>query len=83
MGEGIERIVVAGRRDGKLFVLADCSVEQASPDRWAGAVANAAAEWGASHVVAEANQGGAMVESVLKAVDAGLKVRLVHASRTE
>jgi len=74
-------IVVAGRRDGKLYVLADCSVEGASPDRWAKAVANAAAEWGASHVVAEANQGGAMVASVLKAADAGLKVKLVHASR--
>ncbi len=74
-------IVVAGRRDGKLFVLADCSVERASPERWAQAVAGAAAEWGASHVVAEANQGGAMVRSVLKAADPGLRVRLVHASR--
>jgi len=74
-------IVVAGRRDARLYVLADCSVEGASPERWAAAVARAAAEWGASHVVAEANQGGAMVESVLKAADAGLKVRLVHASR--
>jgi phage terminase large subunit-like protein len=74
-------IVVAGRRDGKLYVLADCSVEGASPERWAAAVALAAAEWGASHVVAEANQGGAMVRSVLNAADAGLRVRLVHASR--
>jgi len=32
-------------------------------------------------VVAEANNGGAMVESVLKAADFALKVRLVHASR--
>jgi len=74
-------IVVAGRADGKLYVLADLSVEGASPERWARAVASAAAAWGASHVVAEANQGGAMVASVLKAADAGLKVRLVHASR--
>jgi phage terminase large subunit-like protein len=74
-------IVVAGRRDGKLYVLADCSVEQASPERWARAVAGAVAEWDASHVVAEANQGGAMVKSVLKAADAGLRVMLVHASR--
>jgi phage terminase large subunit-like protein len=74
-------IVVAGRRDGKLYVLADCSVEQATPERWARAVAGAAEEWGASHVVAEANQGGAMVKSVLKAAEAGLRVNLVHASR--
>jgi len=74
-------IVVAGRADGKLYVLADLSVEGASPERWARAVAGAAAAWGASHVVAEANQGGGMVASVLKAADAGLKVRLVHASK--
>jgi phage terminase large subunit-like protein len=72
-------IVVAGRRDGELFVLADRSVEAGAPERWARAVALAVAEWGASHVVAEANQGGAMVESVLKAADSGLNVRLVHA----
>lgn len=74
-------IVVAGRRDGKLYVLADCSVDRASPERWASAVAVAAAEWGASHVVAEANQGGAMVKSVLQAADRQLRVKLVHASR--
>jgi phage terminase large subunit-like protein len=73
--------VVAGRRDGKLFVLADRSVAAGAPERWARAVAAAAEEWGASHVVAEANQGGAMVECVLRAADAGLNVRLVHASK--
>jgi phage terminase large subunit-like protein len=31
--------------------------------------------------VAEANQGGAMVKSVLQAADAQLRVKLVHASR--
>jgi phage terminase large subunit-like protein len=36
---------------------------------------------GADRVVAEANQGGAMVRSVLAAADAGLPVRLVHAGR--
>ena len=74
-------IVVAGRRDGHLFVLADRSVEAGAPERWARAVALAVAEWGASHVIAEANQGGAMVTSVLKAADSGPNVRLVHASK--
>jgi phage terminase large subunit-like protein len=41
----------------------------------------AAEQWCATHVVAEGNQGGAMVKSVLQAADAGMKVRLVHASR--
>jgi len=74
-------IVVAGRSAGKLYVLADATVSGASPERWARAVAGAAEAWGASHAVAEANQGGAMVTSVLNAADAGLRVRLVHASR--
>ena len=52
-----------------------------SPEGWASRVAAAAARWNAGLVVAEANNGGAMVESVLKAADSGLKVRLVHASR--
>lgn len=62
-------------------VLADCSVEKASPEQWAKAVANAAEQWNADRVIAEANQGGAMVESVLRAADVALPVRLVHASR--
>lgn len=75
-------IVVTGLGiDGIGRVLADCSVERASPESWARAVANAAREWQADRVVAEANQGGAMVESVLRAADCLMPVRLVHASR--
>jgi phage terminase large subunit-like protein len=74
-------IVVAGRSAGKIYILADCSIKGASPERWASAVAATATMWDAGYVVAEANQGGAMVESVLKAADTGLAVRLVHASR--
>lgn len=74
-------IVVAGRRDGKLYVLADRSVSGVSPEGWAMAVARAAIEWKASHVIAEANQGGAMVGSVLMAADPDLRVKLVHATR--
>ncbi|MEO0439906.1 MAG: terminase family protein [Pseudomonadota bacterium] len=63
------------------FILADCSVEQASPETWARAVANRAERSQADRVIAEANQGGAMVKSVLQAVSISLPVRLVHASR--
>ena len=47
---------------------------------WARKVAAAASAWGAHRVVAEANNGGKMVESVLRAADSALPVRLVHAS---
>lgn len=75
-------IIVAGLGAGdKAFVLADCSAEKASPEQWARAVANAADIWNADRVIAEANQGGAMVKSVLHAANIALPVRLVHASR--
>lgn len=75
-------IIVCGiGEDGIARVLADASVEKASPERWARAVADAAQAWSADRVVAEANQGGAMVEAVLRAANAVLPLRLVHASR--
>ncbi|NLR37894.1 terminase family protein [Novosphingobium sp. ERW19] len=75
-------IVVCGIGDDRIArVLADCSVEQASPERWARAVVNAAQAWSADRVVAEANQGGEMVSAVLRAAQANLPLRLVHASR--
>lgn len=63
------------------LVLADCSIGPASPEQWARAVAEAASVWDADRVVAEANQGGDMVASVLRAADVSLPLRLVHASR--
>jgi phage terminase large subunit-like protein len=62
------------------YVLEDASVAGLSPEGWARAVAACAARWGADRVVAEANNGGRMVESVLRAADAGLPVTRVHAS---
>ncbi|KQM21401.1 DNA-packaging protein [Novosphingobium sp. Leaf2] len=75
-------IVVAGlAADGTAHVLADASVERCGPERWARAVAATADAWRADRVVAEANQGGAMVGSVLRAAQVSLPLRLVHASR--
>jgi phage terminase large subunit-like protein len=73
-------VVCASLGDG-LFVLEDATVRGLSPEGWANRVAAAAARWDTGLVVAEANNGGAMVESVLKAADVRVKVRLVHASR--
>ena len=74
-------IVVCGSAAGKLYVLADDSVEGLSPEGWASRVAAAAARWNTAQVIAEANNGGSMVKSVLEAADSGLHVRLVHASK--
>ncbi|OWK28921.1 DNA-packaging protein [Sphingomonas mucosissima] len=75
-------IVAAGLdAAGSGHVIEDASVTGATPEGWARAVAGCAARHGADRVVAEANQGGEMVRSVLHAADTGLPVRLVHASR--
>jgi phage terminase large subunit-like protein len=76
-------IVVAAAlsEEATYAVLADESVSGASPEGWAAAVAAAAARWGADRVIAERNQGGDMVRSVLRAARSGLPVRLVHAAR--
>lgn len=73
-------IVVAGSRGGHFFVLEDATVRGLSPEGWASRVAASASRWDTRLIVAEANNGGALVESVLKAADSGLRVRLVHAS---
>ena len=78
-GDACGIVVVALGSDGIARVLADASLARPSPERWARAVADAAAAWDADRVVAEANQGGSMVESVLRAAEVSLPLRLVHA----
>jgi phage terminase large subunit-like protein len=80
-GDACGIIVAALGEDGVARVLADASVPKPSPERWARAVAAAAEAWQADRVIAEANQGGAMVESVLRAAEVNLPLRLVHASK--
>jgi phage terminase large subunit-like protein len=75
-------IVVCGLGpDGVAFVLADHTVSGLRPEGWARRVAAAAEAWDAQKVVAEKNQGGDMVASVLHAVDPNLPVKLVSATK--
>ena len=79
--EGTCGIVVCGLDDGGIaHVLADCSVAGLGPGGWARKVAGAFDAWGAQRVIAEANNGGRMVEHVLRGAQAGLPVTLVHAA---
>lgn len=80
-GDACGIVAVGLGADGHAYVLEDASVAGQSPEGWARAVVQAAARHGADRVVAEANQGGDMVRSVLQAADAALPVRLVHATR--
>ena len=80
-GDACGIVAVALGADDRGYVIEDASVIGATPEQWARAVAACVARHGADRVVAEANQGGAMVRSVLVAADAALPVTLVHASR--
>ncbi len=80
-GDACGIVVCASCEDGIARVLADRSVRKPTPERWARAVALTAREWEADRVIAEANNGGEMVRSVLHAADIALPVKLVHASR--
>jgi phage terminase large subunit-like protein len=74
-------IVVAGRSGDHGFVLADYSEGDLTPAAWAARVMQAFADFEADLIVAEANQGGEMVKSVLHQADANAPVKLVHAAR--
>jgi phage terminase large subunit-like protein len=74
-------IVVAGLgQDGCGYVIEDASL-RGSPHEWATAAVEAYRRHQADRIVAEANQGGAMVEHVLRTVDPRVPITLVHASR--
>ena len=73
-------VVVGLGADGIAYVVADRSIQGVSPENWARVVADAADEYRADLVVAEANNGGVMVKAVLVAADSEMNVRLVHAA---
>lgn len=62
------------------YLLADRSGRM-KPEQWARAAVEAFHEFGADKIVAEANNGGEMVEHTIKTVDASVPVKLVHATR--
>ena len=76
-------IVVAGRKDKVGYVLADRSARGLSPAGWAQRVVETAVAFGADLVLAEANQGGEMVRTLLAQADCEVQIKLVHASRSK
>ena len=73
-------IITAGRRGDDYYTLADNSL-QGSPLEWARAAITAYHHAKADHIVAESNNGGEMVSTVIRQVDSTVPVKLVHASR--
>ncbi|WP_246455635.1 DNA-packaging protein [Sulfitobacter aestuariivivens] len=80
-------IVVVGAQtrgpvqDWRAVVLADCTVQGATPHQWARAAIRAMEHYGGDRLIAEVNQGGQMVAEVLRGVDPLVPIKSVHASR--
>jgi phage terminase large subunit-like protein len=83
-GEGSDAcgIVAAGiGADGNGYVLVDATAERLSPARWAKRAVDLFHRLEADRIVAEVNQGGEMVEAVIRQADANVPVETVRASR--
>ncbi len=65
----------------RAHVLEDASIGAARPTDWARAAIAAMQRHGADRLVAEVNQGGDMVEAVIRQIDPLVSYRSVHASR--
>ena len=68
-------------REWRAVVLEDATVSGASPQVWAEAALDAMRRHGADRLVAEVNQGGDLVETVVRQVDPLVPFRAVRASR--
>jgi len=74
-------IVVAGLgADRHGYILADHS-ERSTPQGWASRAIKSYYEFSADRVIGEANNGGEMIEAVLRQVDTHVSYRAVHASQ--
>ncbi|MCP5083177.1 MAG: DNA-packaging protein [Alphaproteobacteria bacterium] len=75
-------VVCAGvNAAGHGFVLEDATLERARPLEWANAAIRLYERYNADRLVAEVNQGGDMVEAVLRQVNAALPLTKVRATR--
>jgi len=74
-------IVVAGKgADGRFYVLADRSIK-ASPDTWMREALDAFYLYDADKIIAEVNNGGDLVERLLRTIDASVPYKKVTATR--
>lgn len=74
-------IIVAGiGNDNHLYVIADASGKY-GPSEWASRVISLYHQYRADRVIAEVNNGGDLVESILRTIDHTVSYRAVHATR--
>ena len=75
-------IIVAGlAENGEIFILDDWSIQGASPHGWATKSLAAYHHFKADRLVAEVNNGGDLVEALMRQIEPGVSFRAVRASR--
>lgn len=82
-GEGSDEtgIVVAGATpDGHYYILEDATM-RGTPEQWARKAIEMYRKHKCDRIIGEANNGGDMIESLLRQVDSSVAYRKVHASR--
>lgn len=73
-------IIAAKGVDDFFYVLEDLSC-RLTPDGWAKRIVNAYHDFGCDRIIAEVNNGGDLVEKVIRTVDPNVSYKAVHASR--
>ncbi|MEL6531705.1 MAG: terminase family protein [Pseudomonadota bacterium] len=68
-------------KDWRAVVIEDCSLQGATPQGWAEAAAAAYHSYKAERMVAEVNQGGDLVETIIRQVDPMINYKPVRAAR--
>ena len=74
--------IIAGFRSGEdYYIINDKSCQGLSPTEWASRAVSLYHTMNADCIVAEVNQGGDLVEAVIRQVDANVPIKLVRATR--
>jgi len=74
-------IVVVGKDHNNEYYVLEDATGKYSPDGWAKKAINCFYDWGADRIVAEVNNGGDLVERLLRGMDLNIPYRSVRATR--
>ena len=76
-------MIVAGRygrgRQARVVILEDASIQGVSPERWSALAVGLHESWNADYILAETNQGGDLVKTVINMIEPAVMVRNVFA----
>ena len=75
-------IVAALGEDGDFYVIEDGTMK-ASVDKWARAVVTRYQLYKADRIVVEVNQGGDLVDRILRQIDRSVSIKMIHASKSK